>query len=243
MSSVHQIEVPYGYCHCGCGQRTSVHRVNVSTRGIVKGEPARYLANHYQRNSDKEFPRFPDEATADGMCAIEGCTNPQLRYGVCSLHYQRWKRTKSFDLVTITEEERFWSKVDKTSATGCWNWTATRNAQGYGAIRHNRKMVAAHRLVWEMTNGPIPDGLDVCHHCDNPSCVNPSHLFLGTHGDNMLDMAIKERRIFKLTQRDVKEIRRLRSEGRLLSDIAELFGISSSSVSGIALGRTWKHVV
>ena len=90
---------------------------------------------------------------------------------------------------------RFWSKVQPTE--GCWLWTGARSTEGYGYIgvgpRRNHKDVLAHRLMWELTYGPIPNGLWVLHRCDTPSCVRPDHLFLGTHQDNMDDMKRKGR--------------------------------------------------
>jgi hypothetical protein len=91
-----------------------------------------------------------------------------------------------------TLSERFWEKVNK--AGECWEWTACRHHQwGYGHVRVGGKLEAAHRVSWEMHNGPIPDGLLVCHHCDNPKCVRPAHLFLGTGTDNSRDMHAKGR--------------------------------------------------
>jgi len=89
-------------------------------------------------------------------------------------------------------EERFWAKVDRTD--DCWLWTACRTTHGYGQFRPERSRGAqAHRVAWELTNGPIPAGMLVLHRCDNPPCVNPAHLFLGTQSDNMRDMYAKGR--------------------------------------------------
>lgn len=89
-------------------------------------------------------------------------------------------------------EDRFWTHIRVTEA-GCWEWTGKRRANGYGLTSINRRDVRAHRMAWTLSQGPIPDGLCVCHHCDNPPCVNPAHLFLGTKGDNLRDMCAKGR--------------------------------------------------
>lgn len=87
---------------------------------------------------------------------------------------------------------RFWQRVER--GPNCWLWSGGTNERGYGKISDdNRRPAYAHRISWEMTNGPIPEGLYVCHHCDNPRCVNPSHLFLGTQKDNLRDMSTKGR--------------------------------------------------
>lgn len=91
-------------------------------------------------------------------------------------------------------EVRFWRRVDRAGGPdACWLWLGPKTPRGYGATSRLNKSVRAHRLSWELTNGPIPDGLIVCHRCDNPSCVRPSHLFLGTHADNMQDCSAKGR--------------------------------------------------
>lgn len=92
-------------------------------------------------------------------------------------------------------EERFWPKVAKRGPDECWEWTASRTPQGYGKIgrRKGESPAIASRVSWEMHNGPIPDGLHVLHRCDNPPCVNPAHLFLGTNADNQRDMRAKGR--------------------------------------------------
>ena len=94
--------------------------------------------------------------------------------------------------------ERFWEKVDKNTPSGCWEWRSSTKGNGYGSFfthtpPEGRKCHGAHRFSWQLTNGPIPDGLCVLHKCDNRICVNPEHLFLGDYKDNMRDCATKGR--------------------------------------------------
>jgi len=140
--------------------------------------------------------------------------------------------------------ERFWSKVNKTE--GCWFWTASTSKSGYGQLGSGGRphtMLKAHRVSWELANGPIRDGLWVLHQCDNPICVNPDHLFLGTNLDNIADMNRKKRNLFqrnnpslKLSDGQVKEIRDRRSNGERLRSIAKDFGVTEGTVSRIASG-------
>jgi hypothetical protein len=141
---------------------------------------------------------------------------------------------------------RFWAKVEKTE--GCWLWTAATGGQmGYGTIGVTRtRMMYAHRLSWEMHHGPIPIGSLVLHHCDQPRCVRPDHLFLGTRADNMADMVAKGRQArgeshanARLTPDIVKTIR-ASGEGQLT--IARRYKISQPTVSNIRTGRTWASV-
>jgi len=143
-------------------------------------------------------------------------------------------------------EERFWAKVDKHGPNGCWNWTAGEDGCGYGRIKVNGKMAYAHRVSWELTNGPIPEGMQVLHHCDNPSCVNPAHLFLGTVADNSRDMVSKERQArgeahsqAKLTEQEVYEIRALLKAGYPQREIASAYDVDYRTINDIKTGKTW----
>lgn len=141
-------------------------------------------------------------------------------------------------------ENRFWKKVIKSPDGGCWTWHGTGDRDGYGHIGVGGKTRLAHRVSWQLHYGNIPDGLFVLHHCDNPSCINPTHLFLGTAKDNMRDMVNKDRsakksrayksRNTKLSQSDVQDIRLLYDTGDFSqAEIAESYGISQRYVSYI----------
>ena len=93
-----------------------------------------------------------------------------------------------------TWQERFWAKVDRSGGPdACWIWTGGRKGRGYGEFYKDHRLLGAHRVAWELAIGPIPNGLDCLHSCDNPPCCNPAHLFLGTQADNNADMVAKGR--------------------------------------------------
>lgn len=144
----------------------------------------------------------------------------------------------------MTPETRFWSKVKKGE---CWEWQAARTPLGYGVFGVTPTDTrAAHRYAYEITNGPIPDGMVVMHSCDNPPCVRPSHLSVGTQTDNMGDAARKGRTArgeghgrHRLTLDEVVAIRNQRAAGYSLALIAAAFEISQAEVSLIARGLKW----
>lgn len=171
---------------------------------------------------------------------------------------------------TPKQLQRFWSKVDKSGGDdACWLWTGCRRNQRYGHCRWGGKMRSSHRIAWEITNGVIPDGLCVCHHCDNPPCVNPKHLFLGTQLDNVRDYIAKGldiktrargdrhgRRVHpetcprgessgkaRLTNAKVLEMRRrFANEGVTKTQLSRELGVALSTVHDVITGRTWSHL-
>lgn len=154
---------------------------------------------------------------------------------------------------TIPVEERFLKYVEKQE-NGCWVWTGkTKDKNGYGCITHNKKQIKAHRLSYQMANpGKIAELEKSCvlHRCDNPPCVNPSHLFLGTTRENTLDMLKKGRQargehqgLAKLNEDKVREIRQLAVKTRQsYKKLADKFGVNYSSILRAAKQETWKHI-
>lgn len=146
-----------------------------------------------------------------------------------------------------TDEDAFWGCVRKTEL--CWEWTRGKHRFGYGWFHNGRKTVTAHRYSYELHFGPIPEGMGVLHRCDNPSCVRPDHLFLGTQADNNADKVRKGRQHrgegtggAKLCADDVRQIRELYAAGLTQIKIAESFGICRENVGQIVRRETWKHV-
>lgn len=156
----------------------------------------------------------------------------------------------------LSLESRFWLKVEKFEL-GCWLWVGKTNKDNYGIIKHCNRYRRANRVSWVIHFGNIPPGKFVLHRCDNPKCVNPNHLFLGTQADNIADMVSKGRNLApgaidpvvgeqhgrsKLTEKDVIEIRKWYVPRRGVGQLAAKFGISRSHVARLVNGINWKHI-
>lgn len=145
-------------------------------------------------------------------------------------------------------EDRFWNKV--RIGDWCWEWTGFVDRLGYGITKFEGSDHKAHRVSWATKFGQMPpDGVHVLHRCDNRKCVRPSHLFLGTHQDNMNDMVAKKRHAHgethyscKLTEATVLEIRRRGGEGEAAPDMAREFNVTPRTVYQILRRETWRHV-
>ena len=168
-------------------------------------------------------------------------------YGACVISwYNRFMGFKRGHLGTL--EERLWKRVDKTET--CWNWTGARgNSEGYGRINDGGISKWTHRVAWEIEFGKIPDGHFVCHHCDNPSCVRPDHLFLGRAKQNSEDMVAKGRQArglkakgVRLTPEVVVALRLANAAGQSSQSIAQELSVGYCTVRDVLTGKTWRHV-
>jgi len=155
--------------------------------------------------------------------------------------------------IDIQTENRFYKHVDVSNDEECWEWLASKDKDGYGRFFLEGKNVSAHRYSYKLVNGIIGEGLCICHKCDNPKCVNPNHLFLGTHTDNMKDKVKKGRArgnhigelntSAKLTSEKVLEIRQKYSTNNYTQQkLADIYKISNSQISKIISKKFWKHI-
>lgn len=166
--------------------------------------------------------------------------------------------------LTPSDITRFWSKVDRSG--DCWLWTGTIVSHGYGEFYASGQRHRPHRIAWSLVHGPIPEGLVICHRCDNPACVNPEHLFAGTQADNMRDMVKKGRREYtgkadfrqrrpemihkgidngnaKLTEEDVRLIRERYAAGNITqAALAAEYGVHPTAISQIIRRVGWQHI-
>jgi hypothetical protein len=195
-------DIPHGFCHCGCGQKTKIASSTDPRFGWIKGQPRNYIKGHFRKGK----------------------------------------------LYAPPEDVLFWRNVTPGLPDECWNWQGNISIKGYGDIKSTRRWLA-HRLSYHLHFGPIPEGVFVCHRCDNPACVNPSHLFLGTCADNVRDCVDKGRNsrgelrpASKLTADKVREMRHLYGEGVPTTRLAEQFGVVASTVVRIVFRRAWKHI-
>jgi len=154
----------------------------------------------------------------------------------------------------LTDEQiiHFWSRVDTKTTNECWDWIGCLNRdRGYGVIKIQQIVYYTHRIAYFLSYKKDPKELLVCHTCDNPSCCNPKHLWLGTMTDDIRDMLTKDRgnkvkgikhHNAKLTEAQVQQIRKQYASGMSLRALAEQYGVIHSTIHRIVTKKLWKHV-
>lgn len=187
-------------------------------------------------------------------CIIDGCDGKYGIRGLCPKHYGRWKKygdptiVKQEQLHGVTVEDRIYRNLKSNG--DCLEWTGYRDKHGYGHMSVNGVPTLVHRTMWEVHNGPIPEGMCICHHCDNTSCVRIDHLFLGTQNDNNQDCIRKGRarkrglqgedhNQAKLTEDQIMEIRTSNEQGKIL---AKRYDVTQTTISEIQKGKSWQHL-
>lgn len=159
-----------------------------------------------------------------------------------------WKSRR----LKLTASERLWARLDRRNKYACWEWPGNRRPNGYGIIYADGKQRSTHRLSWESTHGEIPAGMLVCHKCDNRLCCNPSHLFLGTQSDNIMDCVSKNRNnhvkgeshpgsVF--SEFDIRYIRKMYDSGaKIQQELANEYGVRHGTISKIVRRERWVHI-
>ena len=185
-------------------------------------------------------------------CKVENCQSSSRAYGFCNKHHMRMRTTGTTDdgpKARGSLKERFSKKVIKTE--NCWIWTGGKGKNQYGLIQEAgkaSKKLLAHRVSYEIHNGKIPDGLVVMHSCDNPSCVNPEHLSLGTHKENTADMIAKGRKVNTpvhgekngKSRLNLTQVEYIKGCDKTNAALARELNVSPNCIRGVRTGRTWK---
>jgi len=139
--------------------------------------------------------------------------------------------------------KKFWSKVNKNTDNGCWEWSGCKDRKGYGEFRIFGDNYQAHRIAYMLANGGIPSNISVCHKCDNPKCCNPDHLFAGTNRDNMIDLLLKGKKPdTKLNPQSVKSIREAFKNGVSRAELRQKYNISATCLNSLLRGEKWAYV-
>lgn len=204
------------------------------------------------------------QAPADGLCTVEGCLRPYNSRGYCRMHLGRLYRgadiggaelkNKPYESLGELFERNGWTeRVVQPELGPCWEWNGNKFTNGYGQanlVHNGKRNHLVHRLAYEHWHGDIPKGMVICHRCDNPPCMNPDHLFSGSHKQNTQDMVAKGRHgrggrqpASKLTEQSVREARAAYATGKITQDaLARAYGVSQPTMSLVLRGKKWAHV-
>lgn len=186
-------------------------------------------------------------------CLVDGCERKVMCKTLCATHYRRLREHGDVDatnrLSGKTALEKLYSGANVRGADECWEWRRMTDRKGYGRIRWGGRQRPAHRLMYEITFGEAPPALQVRHKCDNPPCINPSHLLTGTNQDNVDDKVERQRQnkgeqipSAKLKAEDVPVIFQLYAQGVSGQEIGKRMGVGGGAIMRVLQRKTWKHV-
>lgn len=178
-------------------------------------------------------------------CVVIGCAKEVFVKRMCCAHYYRMLKHGHTDLQKKTKSQRmeeFKSRYLVNSKSGCHEWIGKVAIRGYPVFSIAGKQQLGHRLIWEHENGPIPDGMCICHKCDNRRCVNMDHLFLGTRGDNNRDMYAKKRNVKAMAKLTPEQVREIFYASGTLQALGKIYNISITQIWAIKRRREWRDV-
>jgi hypothetical protein len=222
--------IPYGYCRCGCGEKTRLYPANNKNRGWVKGEPYPFKKGHNGRKVPVDDPG----PNPSGLCMC-GCGE---KTGIAEVTQLRTGDVAGTPRCYLRGHNKKFGPLYEVKDCGfdspCWVWRGSLVQNGYGGLRVGEKRVPAHRHFYETMVGPIPEGLHIDHLCRVPACVNPDHL-------EPVTSQINTQRGDKahLTPAQVREIRKSPDSRR---GLAERYGCSTSNIAAIQTGRSWANI-
>ena len=181
-------------------------------------------------------------------CSFPGCGRGHKAHGLCNGHYNQYRMGRELvplqSRVVGTTAERFWHYVRQEGS--CWEWVGGKYPNGYGRLNVDGNMEYAHRVSYRIHKGEIPEGLEIRHQCHNRKCVNPDHLLVGTHTENMQDSVRDKKTAWGAAHGSVKlsadQVVDILDDERSQRVIAEEYGISQPTVSNIKTRRTWGHL-
>jgi len=188
------------------------------------------------------------------VCSLDGCERKHMAKDLCNIHYQKRYRTGNPLTIHLLEDpiKRFNKKIKINEKTGCHEWIGSKLPKGYGTFRLNTETaIRAHRFSYEYYKHKIPENMHCLHNCDNPSCVNPDHLFLGTNNDNVKDKMRKGRSyrpigekhpFAKIKDADVYKIKELIASGYSYRETSILMNTTIHIVAQIGMNKTWTHL-
>lgn len=244
-------ETPYGFCRCGCGQRTPIAEYTDHRRGILRGEPCHFMRGHAQRGHLDALAAAYRERWREltdqpyGLCHC-GCGEtttlaPQTHHATGRVKGEPTHYVVGHSSRVPTGAGHDYVIEDLGYDTPCWVWARNRHHKGYGLTGRGGKTQTAHAWMWEQTHGPVPEGMELDHLCRVRACCNPSHLEPVTHTENM-----RRASNTKLTLEQARAIRELRPpEGAVSLDLrrrlATEYGVHPDHIASIWRGQVWQE--